>query len=42
MIWILSGRSDVTEDATRNWLDKHDVPFDNALQMRPARNIHFI
>jgi hypothetical protein len=33
-IVIFSGRSDVTKDATKKWLDKHDVPFD-MLQMRP-------
>ena len=33
-IVIFSGRSDVTHDATIDWLDKNDVPFD-MLQMRP-------
>ena len=39
-IWILSGRSDVTRDATLDWLRKHDVPFDH-LQMRP-QNLLFM
>ena len=33
-IWILSGRSDVTQQATLDWLRKHNVMFDH-LQMRP-------
>ena len=33
-IWILSGRSDVTQQATIDWLDKHNVRYDH-LQMRP-------
>ena len=33
-IYIFSGRSDVTEDATMDWLDKHNVNYD-LLQMRP-------
>ena len=33
-IVILSGRSKVTKDATRDWLKKFDVPFD-VLKMRP-------
>ena len=28
-IWILSGRSDVTADATLNWLEDNAVPFHN-------------
>ena len=34
IIYIFSGRSDVTEDATKDWLDKHNVHYD-LLQMRP-------
>lgn len=37
MIVILSGRSKATKDATRTWLNKHDVPFD-VLKMRPTSN----
>ena len=33
-IYIFSGRSDKTEDATKDWLDKHNVNYD-LLQMRP-------
>ena len=33
-IVILSGRSKVTKDATRNWLNQFNVPFD-VLKMRP-------
>ena len=33
-IVIFSGRSIKTQDATKDWLDKHDVPFDK-LFMRP-------
>ena len=33
LIYILSGRSDKTEDATKDWLDKHNVNYD-LLQMR--------
>ena len=39
-IWILSGRSDVTQQATLDWLRKHNVPFDH-LQMRP-QNLLFM
>ena len=35
MIVIFSGRSKATKDATTQWLDRHDVPFD-VLKMRPA------
>ena len=34
IIYIFSGRSDKTEDATIAWLDKHNVSYD-LLQMRP-------
>ena len=34
LIYIFSGRSDKTEDATIDWLDKHNVNYD-LLQMRP-------
>ena len=35
MIVIFSGRSKATKNATTQWLDRHDVPFD-VLKMRPA------
>ena len=38
-IWILSGRSDATQDATLDWLRKHNVPFDH-LQMRPQDHLY--
>ena len=38
-IFILSGRSDVTQDATLDWLRKHNVPFDH-LQMRPQKLLY--
>jgi acid phosphatase class B len=34
-IIIFSGRSKATKDATRNWLEKNNVPFD-VLKMRPT------
>ena len=34
LIYIFSGRSDKTEDATKDWLDKHNVNYD-ILHMRP-------
>ena len=34
-IVILSGRTKATKDATRDWLDKYDVPYD-VLKMRPT------
>jgi hypothetical protein len=34
-IVIFSGRSKATKDATRVWLDKHDVPYD-VIKMRPT------
>ena len=41
-IVIFSGRSDKTKDATKDWLDKHDVPFD-VLRMRPStHDWHFM
>ena len=39
-IWILSGRSDVTQKATLNWLSDNDVWFDH-LMMRPKIH-HFM
>ena len=39
-ITILSGRSDVTKQATMDWLLKHDVRFDT-LTMRPQKH-HFM
>ena len=38
-IYILSGRSDVTEDVTIDWLDKHNVNYD-LLQMRPQNLLY--
>ena len=35
MIVIFSGRSKATKDATIQWLNTHDVPFD-VIKMRPA------
>jgi len=37
MIVIFSGRSKATKDATKDWLDKFDVPFD-VIKMRPTGN----
>ena len=37
-IWILSGRSDVTWQATLDWLDKHNVTF-TQLIMRPQDDL---
>ena len=42
VIVIFSGRSKRTKDATRDWLNKHDVPFD-LLKMRPTdKHWHFM
>ena len=38
-IMILSGRSDVTHQATVNWLAKHDVTYDH-LVMRPQNYLY--
>ena len=38
-IWILSGRSDVTYQATLDWLNKHDIWFDH-LVMRPQNHLY--
>ena len=38
-IYILSGRSDKTEDATIAWLDKHNVNYD-LLIMRPQNQLY--
>jgi phosphoglycolate phosphatase-like HAD superfamily hydrolase len=41
-IVILSGRSARTQDATINWLDDNDVPFDD-IHMRPTdKKSHFM
>ena len=41
-IVIFSGRSKATKDATKDWLNKHDVPFD-LLKMRPTdKHWHFM
>lgn len=36
-IVIFSGRSKATKDATRDWLNKYNIPFD-VLKMRPTSN----
>ena len=36
-IVIFSGRSKATKDATKDWLNKFDIPFD-VLKMRPTSN----
>ena len=38
-IMILSGRSDVTYQATIDWLNKHDIWFDNLI-MRPQNHLY--
>ena len=38
-IWILSGRSDVTQQATIDWLAKHNVTYDH-LVMRPQNLLY--
>ena len=38
-IWILSGRSDVTYQATVDWLNKHDIWCDH-LVMRPQNHLY--
>ena len=38
-IWILSGRSDVTQQATIDWLAKYDVHYDH-LVMRPQNHLY--
>ena len=38
-IWILSGRSDVTHQATRDWLSKNGVYYDH-LVMRPQNLLY--
>ena len=38
-IWILSGRSDVTQQATIDWLDKNNVTYDH-LVMRPQDHLY--
>ena len=38
-IWILSGRSDVTRQATIDWLSKHNVDYDH-LVMRPQNLLY--
>ena len=38
-IWILSGRSDVTHQATLNWLNDNDIWFDH-IMMR-TKKLHF-
>ena len=36
-IVIFSGRSEVTKEATEDWLDRYNIPFDT-LRMRPTSN----
>ena len=38
-IWILSGRSDATQQATIDWLAKYDVHYDH-LVMRPQNHLY--
>ena len=38
-IWILSGRSDVTKDATIDWLNNHGINYDNLI-MRPQKHLY--
>ena len=38
-IYILSGRSDVTDDATLNWLEDNGIRFDHIL-MRPQKHLY--
>ena len=38
-IWILSGRSDVTQQATIDWLSDNDVHYDH-LVMRPQNHLY--
>ena len=38
-IWILSGRSDVTQDATIDWLDNHGINYDHII-MRPQKHLY--
>ena len=38
-IWILSGRSDVTKDATIDWLNNHGINYDNLI-MRPQNHLY--
>ena len=37
-IWILSGRSDVTKDATIDWLSKYGINYDHLI-MRPQKHL---
>ena len=41
VIFIFSGRSDVTEARTREWLSKFQIPYDK-LVMRPHETLNFI
>ena len=38
-IWILSGRSDVTHQATIDWLNNHGIWFDHLI-MRPQNHLY--
>ena len=38
-IWILSGRSDVTHQATLDWLNNHGIWFDHLI-MRPQNHLY--
>ena len=37
-IWILSGRSDATQDATIDWLSKYGINYDHLI-MRPQKHL---
>ena len=38
-IWILSGRSDATQDATIDWLANHGIHYDHLI-MRPQQHLY--
>ncbi len=41
-IWVLSGRSGKTLNATVKWLDDNDVPFDKILMIPTDKKSHFM
>ena len=41
-IWVLSGRSGKTLNATVKWLDDNDVPFDKILMRPTDKKSHFM
>ncbi len=40
-IFIFSGRSDITEDETKHWLQLYQVPYDRLI-MRPHKTLNFV